>query len=159
MHSHQSVRARVGTIAGVLLHIILLLGATASAGQQPPPIAGTTGTFAAEGTDGKVYEGINTTIVGAVDAIGHLFHSTDRPEEGSRVIVHETMNGGGLEETKGVITEVDRRGETVVIRLADGTRQTFRRAADGSASELATVVISFTDEAGRRVARYFTRVS
>jgi hypothetical protein len=155
MHFHSSVGARVGAIAGVLM----LAGTTASAGQQPPPIAGTTGTLAAKGTDRKVYEGINATMVGAVDAIEHLFHSTDRPEEGSRVIVHETTNGSGLEETKGVITEVDRRGETVVIRLADGTRRTFRLAADGSTSELATVVISFTDEAGRRTARYFTRVS
>jgi hypothetical protein len=154
MKSHRSV----GMIVGVMLPAILLLGNAASAG-QPPPIAGTTGTFAADGTDQKVYEGISTTVAGALHGIGHLFHSTDRPEEGSRVIVHETVNGTGQEETKGVITEVDKRGEAMVVRLGDGTRQTFRLAAGRSPSDPATVVISFTDEAGRRVARYFTRVS
>jgi hypothetical protein len=187
MRSHLTVGAMASTL--------LFVQTAASAGQQPTPIAGVTGTFSLEGTDQKAYEGLNTVVVKTVDGIEHLFHRTERHgrteadeqalrgiEEGSRAVVHETMEADqqtagdaglaaedALKETKGVITHVDWRAKTIVIRLADGTRETFRltdRAAsdvdtnvDRAVIRTPTIVISFSDEAGRHVAHYFTRVS
>ncbi len=103
-------------------------------------------------------------------------------EKGSRVAVHYTVEGDnrianevdllgedGLKALEGVVSKVDRRAKTISIRLADGNRQTLRlteRAAsgvgkdlDGAATGAARVVVYFSDEAGRRVAHYFQRVS
>jgi hypothetical protein len=188
------MRSRLTVCATVAA--LLLVAISASAGQQPPLIDGVTGTLAPESTVQKTYEGVNSVVARTADGIEHLFHRTERIvvhggteaaeqalrglEEGSRVVVHETVKAdqktthdvgraGDLKETKGVITLVDRRAKTIVIRLADGTRQTFRlteRAAsdvgstvDGVAIRTRGVVISFSDEAGRHVAHYFTRVS
>jgi hypothetical protein len=101
-------------------------------------------------------------------------------EEGSKVVVHYTAEGGdetaheidrigedGLQAVEGTVTKVDRRGKTISIRLADGTRQTLRltdRAAtdvgndiDGAAGT-ARVVVYFNDRAGERVAHFFKRI-
>jgi hypothetical protein len=177
----------------------LLLGATAvTAGQQSPPIDGVTGTVALEGTVQKTYEGVNTFVVKTMDGIEHLIHFTERTvvhggtaagdaglrgiDEGSRVVVHYTaegetkaahevdrMAGDGLKAIEGVITKVDRRAQTISIRLADGSRQTLRlteRAAsdvgkdlDAAGAGTAKVVLYVNDEAGHRVAHYFKRVS
>jgi hypothetical protein len=177
----------------------LLLGATAvTAGQQPPPINGVTGTIALEGTVQKTYSGVNTIVVKTMDGIEHLFHGTDKTvvhggktagddallgiDEGSRVVVHYTAEGetkaahevdriagDGLKAIEGVITKVDRRAQTMSLRLADGSRQTLRlteRAAsdvgkelDAAADGTAKVVVYVSDEAGHRVAHYFKRVS
>jgi len=103
-------------------------------------------------------------------------------EAGSRVVVHYTVEGeqktahevdrvgsDGLKTTEGVIMNVDRQTRTIVIRLADGSRQTLQlteRAAadvgkdiDQAAGRTTSVVIYYTDEAGRNVAHYFKRVS
>jgi hypothetical protein len=190
MRSHLTV--------GAMAAALLLVQTAASAGQQPPPIDGVTGTFALEDARQKTYEVLNTVGVKTVDGIEHLFHLTERSdmhgqketeeqalrgiEEGSRVVVHETMKADqkiardvgraaedALKATKGVITHVDWRAKSIVIRLADGTRETFR-LTDRAASDIGTgvdravirtpvIVISFSDEAGRHVAYYFTRVS
>jgi hypothetical protein len=190
MRSHLTV----GAMAGALL----LAQTAVSAGQQPPPIDGVTGTFALEDTRQKTYEVLDTVVVKTIDGIEHLFHFTERSdmhgqkeseeqalcgiEEGNRVVVHETMKADqkiardvgraaedALKTTKGVITHVDWRAKSIVIRLADGTRETFR-LMDRAVSDIGTgvddavirtpaIVISFSDEAGRHVAYYFTRVS
>jgi hypothetical protein len=177
----------------------LLLAWTALvAGQQPPPINGVTGTIALEGTVQKTYSGVNTLVVKTVDGVEHLFHLTDKTavhggksadddalrgiDEGSRVVVHYTAEGNtkaahevdriagdGLKTVEGVIVKVDRRAQTISIRLADGTSQTLRlteRAASDVGKELdaagtgtAKVVVYVNDEGGRRVAHYFKRVS
>ncbi len=177
----------------------LLCGATGvMARQQPPPIDGVTGTVAIEGTVQQTYAGLNTVVVKTVDGIEHLIHFTERTvvhgsattgndalrgiDEGSRVVVHYTaqgdtkgadeidrIGGDGLKAVEGVIVNVDRRAQTISIRLADGSRQTLRlteRAAsdvgkdlDAATAGTAKVVVYFNDEAGRRVAHYFRRVS
>jgi hypothetical protein len=138
----------------VLTSGLLLASAAVSAGQEPPPIGGVTGTIALEGTVQKTYEGAHTVAVKTVDGIEHLFHVTDRTvvhggaaagdqalrslHEGSRVVVHYTAEGDsktaeevdriagdGLHAIEGVITNVDRRAKTMTIRLADGSRQTL----------------------------------
>jgi hypothetical protein len=134
---------------------MLLVGSAASAGQQPPPIGGVTGTIALEGTVEKTNQGVNTVVVKTVDGIEHLFHLTERTvvhggkaagddtlrglDEGSKVVVHYAVEGdqetvhevdrvaeNGLKTVEGVITKVDRRAKTMSIRLADGSRQTLQ---------------------------------
>jgi hypothetical protein len=184
----------IGAMAGALL-----LGQNAaSAGQQPAPIDGVTGTLALNDTRQKTNEALKTVVVKTADGVEHLFHLIERSEvpgqkatekqalrgveEGSRVVVHETMNADqkttrevghaaadALKATKGVITHVDWRAKSMVIRLADGTRETFRLAdrapsdvgtgVDRAVTRTPTIVISFSDDAGRHVAYYFTRVS
>ncbi|MCU1386167.1 MAG: hypothetical protein JWL71_4864 [Acidobacteria bacterium] len=190
MRSHLTV----GVMAGALL----LVQTAASAGQQPPPIDGVTGTVVPEDTRQKTHDALNTVAIKTADGIEHLFHLTERSdvhertetgeqalrgiEEGSRAVVHETMTADqkttrhigraaedAVKATKGVITHVDWRAKSMVIRLADGTRETFRltdRAVSGAATSvdrvetrIPAIVISFSDEAGRHVAYYFTRVS
>ena len=177
---------------------LLLVGTAVSAGQRQPPIGGVTGTIALEGTVDKTYAGAHTVVVKTIDGVEHLFHLTGRTvvhggteaagqalsglDKGSRVVVHYTLEGDnktatevdriaedGLHALEGVVTKVDRRGTTISIRLADGSRQTLRlteRAAsdvgkdiDDAAVGTATVVVYFTDDGGQRVAHYFKRVS
>jgi hypothetical protein len=173
MRSYLSVSA----IAGGLL----LVATAASAGQQPPPIGGLTGTIGVEGTAQEPYAGIHTLIVKTVGGVGHLFHWIRRTEahedtaandrawrgvdDGSKVVVRDRFSGDGVDDIEGVITTVDRRAKTIAVRLADGTQETLRAMSDarednhGSAVETATVVVYVSDEAGGQVAHYFTRVS
>jgi hypothetical protein len=184
------------TIAGAAG--LLLAASVPSAGQQPPPIGGATGTIALEGTVEKTDQAVHDVVVRTVDGIEHLFHLTERTvvhggkadgdqslrglDEGSKVVVHLTQDGGhqtvgevdrvaadGLKTVEGVITNVDRHAKTMSIRLADGSRQTLQlteRAAsdvgrdiDAGAAGTAKVIVYFNDEAGRRVAHYFKRIS
>jgi hypothetical protein len=163
---------------------LLLVATAASAGQQPPPIGGLTGTIGAEGAVQQPYAGIHTLIVKTVGGVGHLFHWTRRTaddsaaagdrawrgiDDGSKVVVRDRFAGDGVDDIEGVVTTVDRRAKTIAIRLADGSRQTLRLTddaasdasedIDGSAVGTAAVVVFFSDEAGGQVAHYFTRVS
>jgi hypothetical protein len=190
MHSNRSM--------SLVTTGLVLVGSAAFAGQEPPPIPAVTGTIALDGTVQKTYEGLNTVVVKTVDGIEHLFHLTGQTavhtsvdaeeqtlsglEAGNRVIVHYTIDGeqetahevdrvdeNGLKATQGVIMNVDRQTKTMVIRLADGSRQTLElteRAAsdvgkdiDTAAMSTTTVVVYYGDEAGRKVAHYFKRVS
>jgi hypothetical protein len=181
--------------------LLLLSGTQVSAGQQPPPIDGVTGTVALESTVQHTYAGVHAVAVETVDGIEHLFHWTGRTavhggaaapggvlggiDRGSSVVVHDTADranttantadrpaANGRTASEGVVTMVDRRGKTIAVRFADGSLKTLRlipRAAsdagkDGNdigraATGTATVVVDFSDRAGRHVARYFTQVS
>ena len=126
-----------------------------AAAQTPPPIPGTTGTLALEGSVDKVYAGAHAALVTAGDGITHLFHFTDRTvvhgarddaratldslSAGSRVVVHYTLDGttkaaveidrigeDGLAEAEGVVTRIDRQAQRLSIRLADGTTETLQ---------------------------------
>jgi hypothetical protein len=156
MRSHISISVMAGGL--------LFVGTAVSAGQQPPPIGGVTGTIALEGTVQKTYEGAHTVLVKTVDGIEHLFHLTERTvvhggtaagddalhglKEGSGVVVHYTAQGDnktahevdrvaadGLKTIEGVVTNVDRGARTISIRLAEGSRQTLR-LTDRAASEV-----------------------
>jgi hypothetical protein len=103
-------------------------------------------------------------------------------KKGTPVAVHYTTDGqtltaqeidrlgdDGLKQMQGVVTAVNRGDQTISIKLADGTRQTLRlsdRAAaevgadmDHAGDSAVKVIVYFKDEAGRRVAHYFKRVS
>jgi len=159
---------------------LLLVATAASAGQQPPPIGGLTGTIGAEGTVQQPYAGIHTLIVKTVGGVGHLFHwirrtaddsaaADDRTwrgiDDGSKVVMRDRFAGDGVDDIEGVVTTVDRHAKTIAIRLADGSQQTLRAISDagedidGSDVSTAMVVVYFRDEAGGQVAHYFTRVT
>ena len=172
---------------------VQLLGLPAlRAAQEPPPVRGT---VALEGTVDKVYAAANTVVVKAADGVEHLFHFTERTvvhggdteeafnglAEGRRVVVHYGAEGGektavevdrigedGLKAMEGVVTRVDREGQTLSIRLADGSIESLQlseRAAidvgkdvDQTAASGASVIVYYADEAGHRTAHYFKKV-
>jgi hypothetical protein len=177
---------------------VLLAVPALHAGQEPAPIPGITGTVALEGTVDQTYKAANTVIVKTVDGVRHLFHLTGKTavhgtesaaaeafrglEAGTAVVVHYTadapedtalevdrLDDRGLKSMQGVVTRVDRAGETISIRLADGSTETLRltdRAAidagkevDRAAANTTRVVVYYADEAGQRVAHYFKRIS
>jgi hypothetical protein len=121
----------------------------------------------------------HTVVHGAKDAGDAALSGL---KEGSHIVVHYAAEGGqktavevdrlgddGLAAMEGVVTRVDREGRRISIRLADGSTETLQlseRAArdvgkdvDRAAAAGAKVVVYYTDEAGRRVAHYFKRVS
>ena len=174
----------------------LLLIGRAAAAQEPVPIYGVTAKVALEGTVDKTYDGLNTVVVKALDGIEYVFHLTERTlvhggkttcddvlnslDEGNRVVVHYTVDGErktadevdqvgtqGLKTVEGVIANVDRRAQTMSIRLTDGSVQTFgltERAAAYVDKDTATgaadtrVIVYVADDTGRRIAHYFKRV-
>jgi hypothetical protein len=191
----MNMRSNLQTSA--LVAGLMLIGPAAASAQQPVPIYGVTAQMALEGTVEKTYEGLNAVLVEARHGLGYVFHLTERTvvhggktagddvlrglDEGSRVVVHSTVEGerrtadaidrvgvDGLKTVEGVITHVDRHAKTMSIQLADGSRQTFRlteRAAadvgkdlDRAAAGTATVVVYINDEAGRPIAHVFTRI-
>jgi hypothetical protein len=191
----KSIRRRLG--AGLACGAALLAMSAVRAEQQPPPINGVTGTIATEGTVDQTSEAGKTIIVKTVDGIRHLFRLTEKTavhggaagadtldglEAGSRIVVHYTSKAGqqtalevdrldakGLKAIEGVVTRVDRVGQVMSIRLADGSTQTLRltdraatdvgRDVDSAAAEAARVVVYYADDAGQQVAHYFKRIS
>jgi hypothetical protein len=101
---------------------------------------------------------------------------------GTTVVVHYTVAGkeasareidrvdaNGLKTTEGVVTRVDRGRKQITVRLDDGKIETFAltdRAAvdagtdlDATTTDPTRVVMYYSDEAGRKVAHFFKRVS
>jgi hypothetical protein len=98
------------------------------------------------------------------------------------VVVHYTIAGNeaavteidhvgdeGLEITEGIVSHVDRRHEEITIRFDNGKTETLRltdRAAAEAGTELdravpgtTKVVVYYRDEAGRKVAHFFKKIS
>src|SRR6266850_2522666 len=115
----------------------LALNAFAAAAQHVP-IHGLTGTIALQGNVEKIYDGVNTVVVKALDGTEHVMHVTKGTkvhggaealaalQKGTPVVVHYTMNGagestdeidtigpGGLKNTEGVVMGVDRVRKTI----------------------------------------------
>jgi hypothetical protein len=101
---------------------------------------------------------------------------------GTTVVVHYTVagndasakeidrvDGAGLKVTEGVVTRVDRGRKQIAVRFDDGKTETFGltdRAAvdagrdiDATPTDPARVVMYYSDEAGKKVAHFFKRVS
>jgi len=196
MQGETNMRSNLQTSA--MVAGLVLIGPAAASAQQPVPIYGVTAKIALEDTVEKTYEGLNAVLVKTRDGVEYVFHLTERTvlhggktaggevlrglDEGSRVVVHYTVEGerttadeidrvgvDGLRAVEGVITHVDRHAKTLSIQLADGSRQTFRlteraaadvgRGLDHAAAGTATVVVYINDEGGRPIAHFFTRVS
>jgi Cu/Ag efflux protein CusF len=101
-------------------------------------------------------------------------------KEGSEVVAHCTTTGGkktavemdnlgkdGLKVAEGSISKVGAGGKTVVVKLADGTEQTFETtghaaaeigaATASGADKAAKVSVHYTEEGGKKVAHFFKK--
>lgn len=164
----------------------------------PPPFPPITGTVAIEGTVQKAAAGADVVVVKTAHGIAHLFHVTGRTavhgakdggetalnglEEGTQVVVHYTVDtgsktaveidrvgAGGLAVAEGIVTNVDRKGNKLTIRLDDGSMETLQlseRAArdvgkevDEAASGTARAAVYYTDQSGEKVVHFFKRIS
>lgn len=119
-----------------------------------------------------------TTFHGAEDTPEMAKDSMHGVTEGSDVIVHYTKQGseetaeeidrighGGLKESKGTISKLDRGGKKIVIAGDDGAEHTYelsdhaaRDAGKGIAEgseRSAKVTVYYTEKGGRKIAHFF----
>jgi hypothetical protein len=76
--------------------------------------------------------------------------------EGNRVVLRDPAKADDeAATTEGVVVDVNRKRNQITIRLADKKTETLRLSPDASAD----VVVSYTDNAGKKIARDFKRVS
>jgi hypothetical protein len=179
--SELLLRGMAPVFAGIVA-ITVIGAADASAGQQPPPIHGVTGTIATEGSIQATSEAGHTVVVKAADGIERLFHVNRRStvhsgdpageealgalKKGTPVVVHYTTDGGnltaeeidrlddkGLKQMQGVVTAVNRSDRTISIKLADGSRQTLRLSERAAAE--AGEDIDHVDDGTVKVIVYF----
>jgi hypothetical protein len=98
--------------------------------------------------------------------------------EGSKVVVHYSKKGtdetaeeidrvgeGGLKETKGTITKLDRGGKKIVVKGDDGVEHTYdlpKHAADDAGKDIGAgtekgskVTVYYTEKGGKEVAHFF----
>jgi hypothetical protein len=106
----------------------------------------------------------------------------DGLREGNTVVVHYTVSGNqeiaqeidrlgdeGLEITEGRVTRIDRKRKEITIKFDNGTTETLRmtdRATaessdtlDQAGAEGTKIIVYYADEAGRKVAHHFRKVS
>ncbi len=156
---------------------------------QPVPIHGHTGTMALEGNVDKIYKGLNTVIVTTVDGTKHVVETTRDTQlhgaqelaslqRGTPVVVHYTAKGeqisadeidrldsGGLRQTEGVVTAIDRVRKTITVKYATGTSETLHLThhasldSDSRVTSGHRVIVYYEDESGQKVAHYFKRKS
>jgi len=159
----------------VIRLLALLCAATWGAGrvaaQQPPPIHGVTGTVATDGTiDSEhaaghaIAEGVGKVVDGAKKVLprgakGSNANPLDSYSEGRRVVLQAAGNSEA-EATEGTVIDVNRRRQQITVRFADRKTQTLRlaeRAAPGDTAP--SIVVSYKDPAGTRIAHEFKPVS
>jgi len=142
-----------------------------------------TKTFAVKTADGAEHtfhfvgrtavHGTKATVKGSKDA----FHGL---KEGSEVAVHYTAKGGretaeevdqigneGMKMAEGTVSHIDRAAKTIAVKTADGTEETYRLADHAAkdagkdigegAERSGKVTVYYTEEAGRKVARFFKK--
>jgi hypothetical protein len=155
--------------------------ASAAAGQvQGPPIHGVTGTIAPQPSVDRFYSGLSTAVEKAGDGIDHLTRGTnptkphgdnslDDLRPGMPVAVQYVVKGiqasasetdaiapDGVTQNEGTIASVDRHRKRIAVRFADGTTETLRHAeAASSEQRKSRAVVSYADDSGRRVVKYF----
>jgi arginine repressor len=134
----------------------------------------------ADGTEHTFHFVGRTAVHGtqmAGEAAKESFHGL---KEGSDVVVHYTAKGseetaeevdhigeGGLKASEGTVTHLDRGAKTVTIKTADGTEQAFRltdHAAEDAGKDIsegaeksAKVTVYYTEQAGHKVAHFFSK--
>jgi hypothetical protein len=159
MNRHHIIHTLVLT-AGLALGV-----AATSRAQMVPAIPGRTGTIATKETVDKEHDAaraLASRVAGAMHGKG-----TDRLEglrEGSEVVVHYA---GGV--TDGTIARLDRSSNRVAIKYGDGTTQEYKvtdaapldtgTAVDQPTGGAKHVVVSYTDDQGRKVERHMKRKS
>ncbi|MGD0126855.1 MAG: hypothetical protein ABSF46_15950 [Terriglobia bacterium] len=135
---------------------------------------------AADGTEHTFHFVGRTAVHGGEKAGAAAKESFRGLKEGSEVVVHYTAKGteetaeevdhigeGGLKTTEGTITHLDRGAKTVSVKTADGTEQAFRltdHAADDARKDISEgaeksgkVTVYYTEQAGHKVAHFFSK--
>ncbi len=102
--------------------------------------------------------------------------------EGTTVVIHEStgesqasadeidvLGDDGLQSTEGMVTDIDHRKGEITIRYNNGKTETLqmtsRAAAESNADigrtdqEASTIIVYYSDEAGRKIAHYFKKAS
>ena len=173
----------------VLSAVVLTVAAVALAGAQ-------TGASVVQGTVKKIDASAKTVVVTTDKGTEEVVSFTDKTvvhgpaagatgafhglTEGSEVVVHATGSGAnktalevdaigkdGMKAVDGTVSKIGAGGKTVVVKLADGTEQTFETtghaaAEIGSATaagteKVAKVTVHYTEEGGKKVAHFFKR--
>lgn len=182
----MSIRRYVYVSLASLAGTVLLMSALAAAAQHVP-IHGVTGTIALQGNVDKIWDGVNTVVIKAIDGTEHVMRVTKGTkvhgsealaslQKGTPVVVHYTVKGSeesvdeidalgpdGLKTTEGVVMSVDRVRERITVKYANGKIETLR-LTHHAANEDGTikgnrVILYYSDESGRKVAHYFKRTS
>jgi len=130
-----------------------------------------------KGTEEVVSFAEKTVVHGTAPGATGAFHGLT---EGSEVVVHATGSGakktalevdaigkGGMKAVDGTVSTIGAGGKTVVIKLADGTEQTFETTGHAAAEIASTtaagtekvgkVTVHYTEEAGKKVAHFFKK--
>ncbi len=194
--TEDHMKALASMVATTGLFVVAVSPAAFAQAQNTPAVPGVTGTVALEGTTKEVYKGGNEIIVTTAEGVDHVFRFTKNLlvhggkgsgvdalkglQKGSTVVVHysdqpgvesaqeiDAVGNGGLIETEGMVTKIDRKKKEITIRLDGGKTETLqltdRAAADVGKNLDATggttlVVVYYTDESGQRVAHFFRPV-
>jgi hypothetical protein len=116
---------------------------------------------------------VHGTETGAKDSLEGI-------KEGSEVVAHYSAKGAtktaveidkigrdGLSSVEGTVVRVNKGAKTLVVKGADGTEQIFRttdqaivtagKDTAAGAQKSANVTVYYTEEAGKKVAHFFTR--
>ena len=132
----------------------------------------------ADGTDHTYHVITKTVVHGVKGTDASADRAWDGLDQGSKVVAHYTTAGGqdtvqeidrvaddGLKTSTGTIDHIDRRAKVLVVKGADGTKQTYRltdhAATDAGkdiakgAEKSANVTVYYTEEAGHKVAHFF----
>jgi hypothetical protein len=168
----------------------LMVAAVALAGAQ-------TGASVVHGTVKKLDATANTVVVTTVTGTEEVVSFTEKTvvhgtaagatgafhglTEGSEVVVHATGSGAkktalevdavgkdGMKAVDGTVSKIGAGGKTVVIKLADGTEQTFETTGHAAAEiasataagteKVTKVTVHYTEEGGKKVAHFFKKV-
>jgi hypothetical protein len=80
----------------------------------------------------------------------------------------DAIGKDGMKAVDGTVSKIGAGGKTVVITLADGTKQTFETTGHASAEigsgtaagteKVAKVTVHYTEEGGKKVAHFFKKV-
>jgi hypothetical protein len=146
-------------------------------------ISSATRTVAVKTADGAEHTFVfseHTTVHGAKEVGPGAQDAFQGLENGTKVVVHYTADGGketadevdnigddGSKAVKVSAVHMDRSGKAVTVKTADGAEETFRvtgraseeigKDAGKGTDDAATGTVYVTDEAGRKVVHFFER--
>jgi hypothetical protein len=132
----------------------------------------------ADGTEHTLHFVKRTTVHGAQDIAAGAKDAFHGVREGGEVAVHYTAKGAeetaeevdnigkdGLKAAEATVTHIDRGAKTLAVKTADGVEVTYRLTDNAAkhagkdikegAEKTGKVTVYYTEEGGRKVARFF----
>jgi len=133
---------------------------------------------ASDRTDHTMHLVERTVVYGGHEIFNGADEAARSLQEGTRVVAHYTKQGTdetaeeidrigahGLKTSEGTISRFDRAAQSMTIKLADGTEETYRLTAhaaedagkntDDVAKTLARATVYYSEETGQKVAHFF----